>query len=57
MQETTLNLDIELCLKLERLAEEKKMSFSDCIVFLLNGFNQPQFCPEGSTSPPADEEA
>lgn len=43
MQECTLSLDIELCLKLSRLAESQKMSFSDCIVFLLNGFNQPNF--------------
>jgi len=57
MQECMLELDIELCLKIQRLADSLKMSFSDCVVFLLDRFNQPSsFCPSGSTNPAALKE-
>ena len=51
MQECTLELDIDLCLKIQRLADSLKMSFSDCVVFLLNGFDQPNFLPERFNQP------
>ena len=50
MQECTLELDIDLCLKIQRLADSLKMSFADCVVFLLDRFNQPSFLPAGSTN-------
>ena len=50
MQECMLELDIDLCLKIQRLADSLKMSFADCVVFLLERFNQPKFCAEGSTN-------
>ncbi len=55
MQECMLELGIELCLKIQRLADSLKMSFSDCVIFLLDGFNQPNSCPGGSTNPAAKE--
>ena len=50
MQECMLELDIDLCLKIQRLADSLKMTFTDCVVFLLERFNQPQFCAEGSSN-------
>ena len=54
MQDFTLNIDIDLCLKIQHLADSLKMSFNECVVFLLERFNQPHFCPEGSTNLTAD---
>ncbi len=41
MQECTLELDIDLCLKIQHMAESLKMTFNDCVCFLLARFNQP----------------
>ena len=54
MQECMLELDIDLCLKIQRLADSLKMTFADCVVFLLDRFNQPSFLDKGSTNPAED---